>query len=80
MPISIDTKDVRQLLYIYWNRVDVVGFEKNLDISRETLINKFGNVNCYWVTFTSVIGTIELVRILIFPHSLTQFQSDFTIS
>ena len=54
--------------YIYWNRVNVVGFERNLDVSRETLINKFGNGNCYWVTLTSVIGPIGLVRILIFPQ------------
>ena len=41
-PILIDTKDVRQLLYNIvisgWNRVDVVGFEINLDVSRETLM------------------------------------------
>ena len=43
-------------------------FERNLDVSRETKINKFGNVNWYWVTFTSVIGPIGLVRIIIFPH------------
>ena len=78
-PILIDTKDARRLLYIYGNRVDVVGFERNLDISRETLINTFSNGNYYWVTFTGVIGPIGLVRILIFPHSLNQFQSDFTI-
>ena len=76
MPISIDTKDVRRFIYIYWNRVDIVGFEINIDISRETLINKFGNLNCCWVTFTSVIGPIGLVIILIFPQGIYEEKSN----
>ena len=43
-------------------------FERNLDVTRETKINKFRNGNCYWVTFTSLIGPIGLVRILVFPQ------------
>ena len=32
------------------------------------MINTFADGNSYWVTFTSVIGPIGLVRILIFPQ------------
>ena len=38
LTISIDTKDVRRFLYINRNRFDLVGLERNLDVSRETFM------------------------------------------